>query len=127
MNFWEKVVSLWRQTESGMKLKPLGKKLALYRALVVAGLVGLAVSFHFDWVGVFWVCVLCVIWCGARVCDIALDANFAKYGLWGYRCGPDLLVEYEPGDVEFEREKVWQSDTLEVNIDVEVTTKGNQE
>ena len=112
-----------------MKLKPLGKKLALYRALVVAGLVGLAVSFYLEWPGVFWVCVLCVIYCGARVCDIALYANTSKYGLWGYRCGPDLLVEYEPGDVEFEREKAWQSDTLEINIDVNVKTndKQNQE
>ena len=111
-----------------MKLKPLGKKLAFYRLLVMVGVIGLTVTFRFEWVGAFWVCVFCVVWGLSRVWGIALDANITKYGLWGRRCGPDMLVEYEPGDVEFEREKVWQNDNepLEMNFDIEVTTKENR-
>ena len=39
--------------------------------------------------------------------------------------GSDLLVEYEPEDAEYEREKGWQDENepIVVNVDVEVKTK----
>lgn len=104
-----------------MKLKPLGKKRAFYRALTLAGLVGSVISFLFGFVSTFWVCFPCLIWGLACLCDIYMSTCADKYDIKGNRCGPDPFIEYEPGDVEFEREKVWQSDTLEINFDVNVT------
>ncbi len=48
-----------------------------------------------------------------------------KYDFRGHRHGPDLQVEYEPSDAEYESEKVWQDENepIVVNVDVEVKTK----
>ncbi len=108
-----------------MKLTPLGKKLKFYMLMVFVSIIGIGLSFYFVWIPVFWVLVICLIWSAAQVISIGMDANLHKYNYKGQRHGSDLLVEYEPEDAEYEREKGWQDENepIVVNVDVEVKTK----
>lgn len=90
-----------------MKLKPLGKKLRTHTIIVIASVIGMPVAFHFGWAIAFWIFVLAFIFSGSEAVSILIDANFSKYGLFGFR-GSDALIEYEPGDKDYEKEKHWQ-------------------
>lgn len=92
-----------------MKPKPRGKRLALYQNLAVISLLGLLVSAHFDCSEIGGACILALVVSVSRIIGIALDANTDKYGLFGVRRGPDTLLEYEPGDADYESESRWQS------------------
>lgn len=85
-----------------MKLKPLGKKLALCQTAAVISLAGLPITFHFGWAVMFCICALVLIVSGSQVISIRIDANFAKYGFFGHIRGTDILRYYEPGDKEYE-------------------------
>ena len=91
-----------------MKLKPLGKKLAVYQATAIASFIGLPIAFHFGWAAAFCICLVAFIFSGSQALSILIDANYSKYGLFGMR-GPDTLIEYEPGDKDYETEKHWQN------------------
>ena len=108
-----------------MKLKRLGKKLVIYKVMTLTGLIGGLLSFHFEWIALFWLCFVFFLLGISQVIIISMDANMHKYDFRGHRHGPDLLVEYEPSDAEYESEKVWQDENepIVVNVDVEVKTK----
>lgn len=108
-----------------MKLKRLGKKLVIYKVMALAGLIGGLLSFHFGWVALFWLFFVCFLLGIALVISISMDANMYKYDYRGHRHGPDILVEYEPEDAEYEREKGWQDEKepITVNVQLEVKTK----
>ena len=108
-----------------MRLKPLGKKLVIYKVLTLAGLIGGLLSFHFEWVAAFWLFFVCFILGIAQVIRISMDANMNKYDYRGYRHGADLLVEYEPSDAEYETEKGWQDENEPINISVKIEVKTN--
>ena len=112
-----------------MKLKPLGKKLAFYKIIALAGFVGILTSFYYGWIAAFWVFLACLIVGIAQVISISMDANLHKYDHKGRQHGPDILKEYEPGDSEYEREKTWQDDSepIIVNVNMEVTTKDDEQ
>ena len=106
-----------------MKLKRLGKKLFIYKAIAFVGLIGGLLSFHFEWIALFWLFFVCFLLGISQVIIITMDANMHKYDFRGHRHGPDLLVEYEPSDAEYESEKVWQDDNEPINVNVEVEVK----
>ena len=112
-----------------MRLKPLGKKLAFYKVMALAGLIGALASFYFGWIAAFWVFLACLIFGIAQVISISMSANLHKFDHKGRQHGPDILKEYEPGDAEYEREKAWQDDgePITVNVNLEVTTKGYEQ
>ncbi len=91
-----------------MKLKPLGRKLAAYQIIALISLAGLPVAFALGWPVVFCICLVAFIVSESLAVGICIDANYAKYGLFGFRRGPDQLVEYEPKDKEYEAERQWQ-------------------
>lgn len=74
-----------------MKLKPLGKKLAFYKVMILVGLVGTLASFYFGWIAFFWVFLACLILGIAQEISITMDANFHKYDPKGRQHGPDIL------------------------------------
>ena len=108
-----------------MKLKPLGKKLFIFKVMALAGLIGCLLSFHFEWIVLFWLFFVCFLIGIAQVISISMDANMHKYDYRGYRHGPDILVEYETSDAEYKFEKGWQDENepIVVNVDVEVKSK----
>ena len=92
-----------------MKLKPRGKKLALYQNTALLAVVGIPVTFHFGLALLFWACIIALIVSISRIVGISIDANVDKSGLWGHRQGADTLIEYEPGDIDYENEYRWQT------------------
>ena len=106
-----------------MKLKRLGKKLFINKVMAFVGLIGCLLSFHFEWIALFWLFFICFLLGISQVIIISMDANMHKYDFRGHRHGPDLLVEYEPSDAEYESEKVWQDDNEPINVNVEVEVK----
>lgn len=90
-----------------MKLKPLGRKLAVSQTVALVSLVGLPIAFALGWSVVFCTCLVALVVSASRAISISIDANYTKYGLFGFR-GPDQLVEYEPTDTDYETEKHWQ-------------------
>lgn len=106
-----------------MKLKPLGKKLAVYQATAIASFIGLPIAFHFGWAAAFCICLVAFIFSGSQALSILIDANYSKYGLFGMR-GPDTLIEYEPGDKDYETEKHWQKDDNEDDDNAEDDEEG---
>ena len=109
-----------------MKLKPLGKKLVIYKVLALTGFIGGLLSFHFEWVAGFWLFFICFILGIAQVISISMDANMHKYDYRGYRHGADLLVEYEPSDAEYEIEKGWQNENEPINVSVNIEVKAKE-
>lgn len=112
-----------------MKLKPLGKKLAFYKVMAMVGFVGTLSSFYFGWIAAFWAFLACLTLGVSQVISISMDANLHKYDHKGRQHGPDILKEYEPGDADYEREKAWQDDgdSIIVNVNMEVTTKDDEQ
>lgn len=106
-----------------MKLKRLGKKLVIYKMMALVGLIGCLLSFHFEWIALFWLFFVCFLLGISQVINISMDANMNKYDFRGHRHGADLLVEYEPSDAEYESEKVWQDENEPININIEVEVK----
>lgn len=84
-----------------MKLKPLGKKLALYQTAAIISLVGLPITFHFGWAVMFCICALIFIVSGSQAISIRIDANFAKYGFFGHVRGTDILHDFEPDNEKY--------------------------
>ena len=64
-----------------MRLKPLGKKLAFYKVMALAGFVGTLASFYLGWIATFWVFLACLIWGIAQVISISMNANLHKYDI----------------------------------------------
>lgn len=106
-----------------MKRKPLGKRLTFYKVLVLIGISGMILSFHFHWVPAFWIFTICLILSLALVISIGMNARLHKYNHKGERQGPDILKVYEPGDPEYEYEKEWQEDGDPIKMDVNIEIK----
>lgn len=87
--------------QGNMKLKPRGKRLALYQNLAVISLLGLLLSAHFDFTEIGGLYILALVVSVSRIVGLAIDANVDQYGLWGSYRGPDTLIEYEPGDKNY--------------------------
>lgn len=93
-----------------MKLKPLGKKLDKCQTIAILSLVGLPISFHFEWYYVFTFCMIVFFIYGVKAMNISIDAIG----------NPGMLYEYEPGDKEYEKD---DDEDIEININIDVKTK----
>lgn len=93
-----------------MKLKTLGHKLASYQTIVIFSLVGLPISFHFEWYYVFTFCMIVFFIYGVKAMNISIDTIG----------NPGMLYEFEPGDKEYEEE---DDEDIEINIKIDVKTK----
>ena len=93
--------------------------------MAFVSIIGIGLSFYFEWIPVFWLFFVCFLLGITQVIIISMDANMNKYDFRGHRHGADMLVEYEPSDAEYESEKVWQDENepININVDVEVKTK----
>lgn len=91
-----------------MKLKKRGKWLAFYSDLVVLSATGIVIAALMRWHVAIFVCIAVLVIALVLSLSLSLDANVDEYGLFGIRQGPDTLIEYEPGDKEYDEEKYWQ-------------------
>ena len=93
-----------------MKLKPLGKRFYRYKVLSVISFIGLFVfSRIIPWYVGFCTSLVGAVIFPALYIDIAIDAYTIRYGLNGEK-GPNPFWIYEPGDPEYEDEKILQDD-----------------
>lgn len=110
-----------------MKLTPLGEKLAIYDSILLLSIAGIVISALFGWGIAVFVCIAVGLVSFVRFWDIGKEADLAKYGFFGLRRGPDILHKYEPGDEEYEDEKIFYDDDDDVTIDVDVEVKEDDE
>lgn len=102
-----------------MKLTPLGEKLAFYDGILLLSIVGIFISFLSGWSNAVFVCITVGLVSFIRSWDIGKEADFAKYGYFGLRHGPDILHKYEPDDKEYEDEKFFYDDEEDEDEDDE--------
>lgn len=110
-----------------MKLTPLGEKLAIYDSILLLSIAGIVISALSGWGIAVFVCIAVGLVSFVRSWDIGKEADLAKYGFFGLRRGPDILHKYEPGDEEYEGEKIFYDDDDDVTIDVDVEVKEDDE
>lgn len=91
-----------------MKLKKRGKWLALYYDLAALSAMGIIIAALMGWHVIIFVCITVLVIALVLSLNLSINANVDEYGLFGIRQGANTLIEYEPGDKEYDEEKYWQ-------------------